>query len=86
MFSREEDEVADVWKASLKPRPGREGTTSVNGWVDVGEVGEVRGAKRGVKERFVSGKVGIRRRGRAWATASEFSPVGNRILPLRVVT
>tara|TARA_R110002060_G_scaffold37074_6_gene48090 strand:+ start:183 stop:401 length:219 start_codon:yes stop_codon:yes gene_type:complete len=65
VFSREEDEVADVWKASLKPRPGREGTTSVNGWVDVGEVGEVRGAKRGVKERFVSGKVGIRRRGRA---------------------
>lgn len=38
---------------------------SVNGWVDVGEVGLVRGAKRGVRERFVRGKVGIRRSGMA---------------------
>lgn len=52
-------------KASLKPRPGREGTMSVNGWVDVGELGEVRGAKRGVRERFVRGNVGRSRRGRA---------------------
>ncbi len=36
------------------------------GWLDVGEEGFVSGAKRGVRERFVSGKVGRRRSGRAW--------------------
>jgi hypothetical protein len=34
--------------------------------VDVGLCGWVRGAKRGVSERFVSGKAGKRRSGTAW--------------------
>lgn len=59
-------ELADeVWKASLNPRPGREGIMSVNGCVDVGEAGSVRDLMSGVRERFVSGKVGIRSSGKA---------------------
>lgn len=52
------------WKASLKPRPGREGMMRWKGWV-VGRVGVVRGVKRGARrgERFGVGKEGSRRSG-----------------------
>ena len=53
------------WNGSLNPRPGILGTTRWNGCVEVGDCGSVRGAKRGVSERFVSGNVGRSRRGTA---------------------
>jgi len=51
--------------ASLKPRPGIEGTTRWKGcWVD-GLSGLVKWLKRGERLRFVRGKEGMRRSGMA---------------------
>lgn len=55
----------EVVKASLKPRPGMLGIMRWKGWVLVGEGGWVRGLYRVGRLKGVSGKGGMRRRGRA---------------------
>lgn len=54
-------------RASLKPKPGRDGMTRWNGWFDLASLGSVKMGIKWLSERLEKGKGGIKSNGTAFA-------------------